>query len=117
MNPETLNELKLVIRNIEEHLVDGNYKNVGSESGKSNLTAEEIKTTIEKYPRNGKLTISPLSELDKTEPVEIKNSPIQSWFIDHQLWFDNRPSDLTLQLKANLHANKLEVVIEDIHIL
>ncbi len=113
VNMEGINE---AVREVEESLVNGDYKKYSNEENKGRLTEEQIKNVIEKHP--GNLTLSPIEEYNSIKVLEVKNTLIPTSAIDFDLWFDNKQGDLTLQLTITKELDgALVPFIEDIHTL
>ena len=111
-------EIKQIIRNIEQAIIDTNYRLIGSENNKGRLTAAEIENIIKEYIRDEeKVTPAQNDYLDNLEAIVIKNTPLPSVHIDYDLWINNRHSDLTLSIRIQNNKGVIEPEILDLHVI
>ena len=118
---ELTDDIKGLIREIEKSLVEKRYDNVSLNKIGNRLTNIEIRNVINDYKKLSdvkKITLSPISVYKDLKLIKVVNTSARQWCVDFDLWFDNKPSDLTLQLTITQDDKEgFTASIEDIHVL
>lgn len=107
-------EIVDAVREVESAIIAKDYKKVGSESRPSRLTANDIETAIKE--RGGVITKFPENELRNLDVI--KEETAFKWFVDLDLFINDKRSDLTLQLSiVTQPSGKLLALVDDLHVL
>ena len=114
-------EIVEAVKEVETALIEGNYKSVAAESRPSRLSESEIETAIKEY--GGTITKCPNTKIENLKIIEIgdmshgKQVP-SKWFVDLDLYIDEKQSDLTLSLHVVKNDDgTLLALVDNLHSL
>lgn len=112
-----MNEIiKSLLKALVKRLVDSNYGEIIARNENGRLTEAEIRKAIKDYP--GVLSLPPDSAYDATYIYDIYDERKQARQIEFDLWYDGKPSDLTLSAEVCLVSkSKFGIFLSDIHVL
>jgi hypothetical protein len=109
-------ELKGIVKQIVDALVEQKYEYLDAASRGVRLTAIEMKNAIAEY--GGTLTHLPESEYETLDVIGIENSHPQKWDVRVGLWTrEEGKSDLTLELTIIDNVGNYSFEIDNIHVL
>lgn len=102
-------------KKIVQLLVEQKFDMLEAISQGVRLSAKDMKNAIQEY--GGALTVPPAGKW-RIEIVRVRNSNPQKYSVVVQLWIDDTPSDLSLELTLiEANGNSMSVEIDDIHVL
>lgn len=104
------NQIRNLLKGLVESLVKGQFEEIYQKDQNKRLSSAEIENAITAYP--GVHTLPPDDAFDNYDTYG--NEDEDENYIEFNLWFDNKESDLTISLTV-FHIN--EYSIEDIHVL
>ncbi|MGD2159256.1 MAG: hypothetical protein PVG14_08075 [Anaerolineales bacterium] len=80
------------------------------------LSASEIENAIIDY--GGSVTPVPNEALERINVIRIRDVEPACWYVGFNLWMDDQPSDLTLELTVkSFEYGSLTAEIDDLHVL
>jgi hypothetical protein len=111
-----LEKLQSLVIQVVGLLVAGQYQRLVALTHGERMSAEEIQRSISEYGRN--LMTPPDSAYELLDVVRITNPNLEQYSVRMPLWTEQEGrSDLTLELTVKVTGEKLEVKLEDIHVL
>ncbi len=109
--------IKHTLRYFHKKLVDENFQAIIERAAKSRLSVQEFERIITDY--NATFVVPPL-EYDDDHLVifDVDSEESNRWMVDAPLWSKEEGlSDLTLTLTVIKKGDRLEVEIDDLHVL
>ena len=109
-------KLREIVFVIIELLAGTNYKELELLSGGVRLSADELKSVISEY---GCRVLHPtLDMLELVDVIAIQSKRYPQWSVSVPLWtHEEGRSDLTLELTVIEKGSKMEVEIDNLHVL
>lgn len=103
-------KIRKILKEVVENLTTENYSLVYQNDKNKRLSIVEIEIALNEY--EGDISLPPNIAFDNFYDYNEKSS--KEHFIEFNLWFNNKESDLTLNI--TIYASE-EYSIEDIHVL
>jgi len=104
-----------LLKGIVEDLTHGKYKEIVDSKRNGRLTKEEIINAINEY--HGKICLPPEESYNNFRQYDYNGNP-EECAVEYDLWFDNKQSDLTLEVEIiKDNGGKYNICIQGIHVL
>lgn len=103
------------IQDVVRELVKGNFETLEQDGRSGKLTAKELERAIQDY---GATLVNLEDEALKAVDVYRKQGVDNCWAVDLDLWtVEQGRSDLTLSLTIEVRGQRVNVAIDDLHVL
>jgi len=104
------------LRRVVGLLVAGRYDELARLTSQTRLPAEEIGEAVRQYGRT--LTAPPPGAYDHLDVVEVQGGQEPVWSVRMRLWTkEEGESDLSVEVTIAEKADRLTIVLDDIHVL
>ena len=108
--------VKEVLRNKELEFIKEDYAKIVASDPRSRLSENDVKSAISVY--KGKITPAPESYYKNLEIIKITGTEPVEYFVDFDLWIDNKQSDLTATFHLTEESKGVyQATLDDLHTL
>jgi hypothetical protein len=104
-----------MLENLVSDLLRGDYKRLAVDGRIGRLTMRELQKALADFP--GRLSVPPRTALEGAHYYPAKGSGPAEGIVELDLWYDDKPSDLTLTAQFETKGNEVKIRILDVHVL